>query len=327
MRAPIRMGGRAAAEVWRLVSGYPAHIRENRKLMILSPQAAVDDSVDQPKRTYLVLAGFVSSAKNWSAFSDAWQAALDLEPKLDYFKMNEANLLVEQFSKERGWTKSLRDDRLITLTRIIKKYVLIRIHASIKIADFEKYIATIPVPYRKMVSDDPYMYLFTKLICAMAVRGSLYGINEPCDFIFDEQEAVCDEIFQNWPDFKQIVQRASKSDLPKFIGERPIFRNDKGFKPLQAADLFANQYRYHLERNSGRIIVPPNNVLRQILPIPAINHDSTVEELLHLREHLIKFKDALLERYPAAELYGFADTPRERRRLRKRTRREAKKPS
>jgi hypothetical protein len=158
--------------------------------MILEPQAVIDDSATQPNPKYFVLAGFVSSGARWAEFSDEWQSALDLEPKLEYFKMNEANLLVGQFARERGWTEPLRDDRVIAFTRIIKNHVLLRLHASIRFADFEKFVASIPVPERKMVSDHPYIYLFTKLICAMAVRSSLFGINEPCDFIFDEQEGI-----------------------------------------------------------------------------------------------------------------------------------------
>jgi len=309
------------------VSGYPSGKRERRKLVILEPQAVIDDSATQPNPKFFVLAGFVSSAARWAEFSDEWQSALDLEPKFDYFKMYEANLLVEQFSRDRGWTDALRDDRVIALTRIIKKHALLRLHASIRFADFEKLIASIPVPQRKSVSDHPYIYLFTKLICAMAVRSTIFDINEPCDFIFDEQEGISDEIFRQWSDFKQTVLRVSRSDLPRFIGERPIFRDDKCFKPLQAADLFANQYRNYLELNSGRITVPPNRVLRQILPIRSINHDSTVKELEDLRSYLLEFKGALLEKYPAAELFGFAETPRERRLIRKRHKRQSKKPS
>jgi hypothetical protein len=290
--------------------------------MILEPQAVIDDSASQPNPKHFVLAGFVSSAARWAEFSDEWQAALDLEPKLAYFKMNEANLLVGEFARERGWTDSLRDDRVATLIRIIQKHVLLRLHASIKFSDFEKYIAAIEVPERKSISDHPYIYLFTKLICAMAVRSTLFGINEPCNFIFDEQQGISDEIPRQWQDFKETALRVSRSDFPSFIGEEPIFKDDKKFNPLQAADLFANQYRAHLELNSGRIIVPPNRFLRQLLPIRAINHDSTSEELEHIRSHLLEFKGALLKRYPAAELFGFAETARQRRRIRKRARKK-----
>ncbi len=293
--------------------------------MILQPQAYVDDSVGSAGSKALVLAGFVSSAAGWAAFSEEWQAALDLEPKLDYFKMNEANLLIQQFSPDRGWTEVKRDDRLVALIRIIKKYVLIRIHASIKHSDFEQQIASIAVPQRKLISDNPYIYIFTKLICAMAVRSTLFDINEPCDFIFDEQAGYSEEIFYYWPIFKQIAAGRSKSDFPTFIGDRPQFRNDAEFLPLQAADLFAGQLRFHLDRNMGRIMVPRNRFLSQLLSIPAIPHDTTVEELLHLRSHLLEFQEKFIEENPSTKLIGLAPTSRDRRLNRRRGRIEAKK--
>jgi hypothetical protein len=42
-------------------------------------------------RTFgLVLAGFISPAEEWAAFSDEWQLCLDAAPSLRYFKMREA---------------------------------------------------------------------------------------------------------------------------------------------------------------------------------------------------------------------------------------------
>jgi hypothetical protein len=145
------------------------------------------------------------------------------------------------------------------------------------------------------VSDNPYIYLFTKLIVAMAIRGPPAGINEPCDFIFDEQEMICDEIWANWSTLKLLVEERRRPDLPLLIGGKPKFENDEDFKPLQAADLFANQYRNYLQHNSGRIIVPPSRFLQQLLPIRHIEHNSTAEELERLRGTLLDFRDQLLD--------------------------------
>src|SRR5258708_19472489 len=90
--------------------------------MILQPQAYVDDSVGSAGSKALVLAGFVSSAAGWAAFSEEWQAALDLEPKLDYFKMNEANFLIQQFSPDRGWTEGKPDAPFVPFIPFIKQY-------------------------------------------------------------------------------------------------------------------------------------------------------------------------------------------------------------
>ena len=159
----------------------------------------------------------------------------------------------------------------------------------------------------------------------MAVRSTLFDINEPCDFIFDEQAGYSEEIFYYWPIFKQIAAGRSKSDFPTFIGDRPQFRNDAEFLPLQAADLFAGQLRFHLDRNMGRIMVPRNRFLSQLLSIPAIPHDTTVEELLHLRSHLLEFQEKFIEENPSTKLIGLAPTSRDRRLNRRRGRIEAKK--
>ena len=81
---------RAADQVWRLVSGFPSDKRGSRLMMILDPQAVVDDSGSEPTKPHFILAGFVAPAANWAALADEWQAGLDETPKLEYFKMTEA---------------------------------------------------------------------------------------------------------------------------------------------------------------------------------------------------------------------------------------------
>jgi len=78
--------------------------------------------------------------------------------------------------------------------------------------------------------------LFQQIILAMAVRGDLYGVNAPCDFIFDTQVGFSAEIQGQWPQFKEVVKSASRTDLPALVGDLPIFRDEKTFLPLQAAD-------------------------------------------------------------------------------------------
>jgi hypothetical protein len=117
---------RVSAQVWRLVSGFPSRKREKRVFMLLQPQCCIDDSGSEPSKPHFILAGFAAPAAQWAAFADEWQAALDEPPKLDYFKMKEAAKLQDQFAKKRGWDELKRDDRLITVTRIINKYVMAR---------------------------------------------------------------------------------------------------------------------------------------------------------------------------------------------------------
>src|SRR5215831_17634198 len=174
-------------------------------MLIPNPQAVIDDSGSEPIKPHFILAGFVAPAKSWAALADDWGRALDEAPKLDYFKMTEAASMAGQFHKRRGWTEDKRDDRIITLTRIIRKHVSIRIHAKILNDHFNNYIRSIPIPGRMLFSDSPYILLFQQIILAMAVRGDLYGATTPCEFIFDTQVGFSAEAQAQWPQFKEVI--------------------------------------------------------------------------------------------------------------------------
>jgi hypothetical protein len=322
MKAHIGIWRTPAARVWRLVSGLPSGKREKRIFMVLEPQAFIDDSVTANGQGFYVLAGFVAPAAAWAQFSNDWQAVLDLKPKLEYFKMNEANLLLGQFAKERGWTEAKRNDRLIDFARVITKYAGIRIFASVRQSYFERYISHIPLTYRSLASDTPYIYLFTTLLVTVMVRSYRFGINEPCDFIFDNQSGIEEEIFSNWKTFRTVAHQAPSPR--NLLGSRPRFENDQDFLPLQAADLFASQVRLSLERNTGRIIVPPNVILQQLLPIPDISQEMSAQDLSDMGEKVLKVQQTILKADPNAPLAHFAATARERRLIRKRVRKAKK---
>ncbi len=252
---------------------------------MLRPQAFIDDSGNEPTKPHFVLAGFVAAAANWAAFSDEWRAALDESPRLDYFKMKEAAGLKDQFDPKNGWNEQKRDDRLILLTRIIRKYVGIRIHAKVVHSDFDKYVKSIPVPYRKLLSDNPYILLFSQIIMAMSARQELFGV-DPCDFIFDEQAGFDVEAISSWPSIKETLIRHRRPGFANIVGSPPIFRNEREVLPLQAADLYAWQMRNYFFQNR-LIIAPVNRVLGQLVSIPMIDRDIDEREMKELHNSLL----------------------------------------
>jgi uncharacterized protein DUF3800 len=289
--------------------------------VVIQPQACIDDSGNEPTKPHFILAGFVAPAANWLALADEWRAALNEQPKLEYFKMNEAALLKGQFDPKKGWDEAKRDDRLIAFTRIIKKYVRIRIHAKIKHANFDKYIKSIPVPKRMLFTDSPYTLLFQQIILAMAVRGDLYGVNQPVDFIFDQQVGFSEEITDQWPQFNETIRLSSRSDLPALVGKLPEFRDEKCYLPLQAADLYAWQMRnYFVQNKNPKLIVPVNRVLGQFVRIPMIERDYEEDELIRLRDYLLEIGKKYAEENPDVELHHIGKTSGERKRSRRRSR-------
>jgi hypothetical protein len=120
-------------------------------------------------------------------FSADWQAELGKSPKLDYFKMNEAAGLRGQFSRERGWTEKKRDARVLPFASISRQHTAVMVEATMRHDHFERYVRNIPAIARRLAVNHPYVLLFSQVILAVAVYQDRHGINQPCDFIFDEQ--------------------------------------------------------------------------------------------------------------------------------------------
>jgi hypothetical protein len=59
--------------------------------------AFVDDSGSGGDSLFSVLAGYSATEPTWAAFWRDWQDALDLDPKIAYFKMSEAESRKGQF--------------------------------------------------------------------------------------------------------------------------------------------------------------------------------------------------------------------------------------
>jgi hypothetical protein len=269
-------------------------------------QAWVDDSGNEPQSPIMVLAGFLASYDEWAKFSDAWDEELAKPPKLQYFKMAEAARLRGEFDRSKGWDEATRDARVLSFARIIRKYARIRLSAWIRHADWNTNIVTIPAPIRRLSIDHPYGHLFSQIIFAAAVFQDRHGINEPCDFIFDEQVTFSEEVMRWWPQVKDWIKERGRSDLIKFIGSPPIFRDEKKFKPLQAADLYAWQIRNHYVANhrvrNQTIRIPRNSVLQTLWPIGAINREISTAEIIRLREHLLEVGKRFVEENPTVEL-------------------------
>ena len=148
-------------------------------------------------------------------------------------------------------------------------------------ADFDKHIKSIPVPYRKLASDNPYILMSWQIIMAMSVDQDLFGVNEPCDFIFDDQTGFSAEALASWPSIKDTMIRNRKPGYPNLLGSPPMFRDEKEVLPLQAADLYAWQMRNYFTQNKI-IIAPVNRVLGQFGGIPMIERVCDEDELIRL---------------------------------------------
>jgi hypothetical protein len=280
-------------------------------------QAAIDDSGSEPDSYIFILAGFIASHGRWAKFADEWQRLLDGPPKLDYFKMKEAERLHEQFSRDRGWTEQKRDSLLVDLAHVIERNMEVRIHAGMLHSHFNTYLRSLPVPGRNFASDGPYVLLAMNLIASACLDGPSFRLEGPCDFIFDEQDGPSAEIMHWWPTMRPQMKRRGHKEFSDFLGSPPIWRDEKKFFPLQAADLYAWHVRRYRADNRV-LIVPPRAPLRIISQMPMIRRFFEEDEIIRLRQYLIKMGSRFTAANPLIPLMQMPPTKRERQKERRR---------
>jgi|GEM_PF-2360642 len=191
-------------------------------------QAFVDDSGSGGDTKVFALAGFVANAELWKKFSDDWDAILGKDPPIPYFKMYDAARETGVFE---GWPVEHIDRKVEEFVSTIIAYngqEFFSVHAALLNQDYETTLRG-RVPEE---TDEPYLFLMSGIMTTWYIHQRDHNLNEPTDFIFDSQSTPAKKIRDLW-DYAVLNAPVSK-DL---FQNEPILRDDKVFKPLQAADI------------------------------------------------------------------------------------------
>lgn len=208
----------AAAQVWGLVSGLPAQRAAARWMVML--QAFVDAS-GKGDPNVLVIAGYVAQADEWAKFSQAWKEKLD-QAGIRRFKMNE---MVRRPEIAGYFYRTIEEhDILAAISCVFDTRGLVQF--------VDEFIGPLAAGHHLL--KNPYLYASRQIIENLAMAQKKIGLNEPIDFIFDD-EAEKARLMPFWGEFRDSL----KPDIRKLMGAAPIFRDDEDFMPLQAADLWA----------------------------------------------------------------------------------------
>jgi len=90
-------------------------------------RAYIDDSGGGVGPVF-VLAGYIATAEQWAAFSDEWQAILDMKPAVKRFKMSEAA----------NWSDQQWKERLPLFYRAIENHVAAGLSLTIPYDEFRR---------------------------------------------------------------------------------------------------------------------------------------------------------------------------------------------
>jgi hypothetical protein len=202
-----------------LVCGFPGKRAYKRLLMVLN---AYIDASGKGDPFFLVMAGYIATAEAWIEFSKEWKAQLD-EAGLPYFKMNEM---------------ASRPEIAGYFYRVVERHdIKAAVSCVVHTDELVKVEKEFPFPkhfFNTEKMTNPYYFAFKVIIDVLAQQNVNLGLNEPVDFIFDE-DSEKKEVLEAW----QLLKENSEPKVAVFMGDTPIYRNDKTTMPLQAADLFA----------------------------------------------------------------------------------------
>ena len=239
----------AGAAIWAHTAGYTPRLRGDIALAFL--RAFVDDSAANTGDQRLFLAGYLNTADNWERFAVAWDEELCTAPSIDYLKMAEAQNLRDQFD---GWSQPERDKKLFDLARVICHFKPFSFQFSVNRTQYYELVR--PVSPRGF--GNPHFIASFGAVSGLARFAASQKIKTPIDFIFDQQDGVDADIGLF---FEYMTQQLPRS-VRRLITGTPIFRDDKQFLPLQAADMLAWHVRREHEFCTSPETMPMADLLR-----------------------------------------------------------------
>jgi hypothetical protein len=260
-----------------LVCGLPKTQRERRRIVILT--AFSDDSGSDGTTPFFVLAGYVAEVERWNAFSEDWGMMLERQPRIEYFKMREAESRRGQFG---GWSIEQAVAKQIQLAECIKR------HARFGIGSFVSHRAYNAIMRDRLppTCDSPYWLCFMEIVQGL-INVSVDSEVQKVNFVFDTQgEGYERRGKMSFGGLREIFQEMG---IPhKDIIGSISYDDDRNVLPLQAADMLAWHMRRHTDKALSGINEerPVADILWSIPTVAKAWHPSEMEQFVDLYQKL-----------------------------------------
>ena len=236
---------KAADQVWSLVAGMAPAMADKVCVMVL--QAYIDESFDHEEGVF-VLGGYVSPVGKWSAFAPEWEEILPYAGLRDedgqyYFKMSSLA------ARDGGIARSQ------AFFNIIDRHCELPISVMFYKKHLENAIARLDVTNITIDWNcwrNPYTFAFGALLGMFHQPSNLQLMDRvvsekgPVDFIFDDRSDKA-ALLAAWDSNLAIMDPATR----KLYGASSVFRDEKKYLPLQAADFWVWWRRKWYENNES----------------------------------------------------------------------------
>lgn len=208
-------------------------------------QAYIDDSGTKNDGPLMVLAAMIGPAEVWAKISDAWERELNFQAggRIAYFKEDEAAHLNGEF---RHWRAEARDAKVRRLSKIVNRTDLFGVWYGLDL-DAHRSASKFSRPLgdvKRHGGNQPYLLLLpTVLMAAAAVARDKFPEFKRMELIIDEQNVFSQDMNALYPGMRETLGKVAGKELADIMPAQLMFRDDKEFLPLQAADMMAGTIR------------------------------------------------------------------------------------
>lgn len=230
-------------------------------------QAFIDDSKSEGMPPFFVLAGYIGRAEMWSKFSFEWQRALDMRPRIAYFKLREALRGEGEFN---GASEGLRMERARLMRNIIEQFAPYEFSIGFRLDEYEKAFSILP----QGSYDNPYYFAAFQLVMRITKNIDHFGGSldeDDLQVVFDNQAMEQTRVLAGWERLRRKLEDSGQlQKLPPLVANlmrsTPAFKDDKHVLPLQAADMHATWFRQYIEAHRDGRPAPPIPGFKAQLP-------------------------------------------------------------
>lgn len=220
-------------------------------------QAFADDSGNIGDTRMLTLCGVFGEADEVTRFSTEWAAVLAEAPSVAYFKLGEFIHGSGEFGR---LNRATREKKAIALAGVLRRHRMTGFGAATDLAAFKGTYALA----KGSDASIPLFMPYQTVVASLAQGFWGLGVREPFEMTFDSN-AVLEPIIRAFYAYIREPMRRTLEEAGALLPSDVLFRDDKQFMPLQAADMLAGLQRHVLDRHvSGQKELIGKPILKSI---------------------------------------------------------------
>jgi hypothetical protein len=231
---------------FEFLAGLPEARRRKRPIVAL--QAFLDDSGTKGSGKVLLVGGLIGTAEAIARVADAWDRELrsELPLPISYFKAYEAQSFTGEFA---NWRRKGRDQKVQRLASVLDCDDLVMLFGGVDLLPHRQTEVALGTIHdgTKLPINQPYLLALMAAVVASGMETLRLRSQQKVEIVVDEHnvfKAAANEQYER-------VRAGAPKHLRDRLPSQLLFRDDREFVMLQAADLLMGNMRMVLEKAAG----------------------------------------------------------------------------